>query len=174
MLVSFTLLTLGRRLLKCNGSCDMQRLGPENETAPRRGLFDQSDLWSHMQMRWVGVGRRPSDDGGEYTTRYAPVKRNAAWDFRRPSRASGGSNRVAPVAQHRWLASSGDAPDGGTIPGNRTPASELAGACKFCSQPAGDLLCCGQLIQTRLHCSERALRGNNAAGRSRRGRGAWM
>ena len=38
MLVSFTLLTLGRRLLKCSGSCDMQRLGPENETAPRRGL----------------------------------------------------------------------------------------------------------------------------------------
>lgn len=38
MLVSFTLLALGRRLLKCSGSCDMKRLGPENETAPRRGL----------------------------------------------------------------------------------------------------------------------------------------
>ena len=96
MLVSFTLLTLGRRLLKCNGSCDMQRLGPENETAPRRGLFDQSDLWSHMQMRWVGVGHGPSDDGGEYTTRYAPVKRNTPRTVRSTRRASGGQKPRLP------------------------------------------------------------------------------
>lgn len=109
MLVSFTLLALGRRLLKCSGSCDMQRLGPENETAPRRGLFDQSDLWSHMQMRWVGVGHGPSDDGGEYTPHHAPVKRNSPRILRSTRRASGGRRRCRP-----WHQVSGHAALGGT------------------------------------------------------------
>lgn len=87
-----------------------------NETAPRRGLFDQSDLWSHMQMRWVGVGHGPSDDGGEYTTRYAPVKRNTPRTVRSTRRASGGRRRCRP-----WHQVSGRAALGGTC---RSASSE--------------------------------------------------
>ena len=66
------------------------------------------------------------------------------------------------------------APDGG----NHTPKTERPQ--DFLRSPAISrsiafgLLCCGLHNPSRLHCSEPAPRGNNAAGSPRRGRWAWM
>ena len=59
-------------------------------------------------------------------------------------------------------------------PETEHPQANLRVPAKFARSTASRTLCCGQHNSTRLHCSERAFRGNNAAGRSRRGRGAWM
>ena len=141
-----------------------------------RGRRDEDRALSHRGARVLHIPGSVADHIRAETETPAgtlPSGRIPGAELLRPSVAW--SCQVAPRSAARAaLPRQRGAPDGG----NHTPKTERPQ--DFLRSPAISrsiafgLLCCGLHNPSRLHCSEPAPRGNNAAGSPRRGRWAWM